>query len=111
MSAKFWSSLIIGLIVLSIIIYVIVSWILMDMKEKKTYTTETTGIVTNVECEKNLKGANICKYTTEFAVNGSTIVGQCNSYTEDEFTTNQNIFVKYNPTEPTDFTCSSNPTT
>ena len=110
MTVKFWSSLIIGLIVVSIIIYVIVTWVLMDIHEKKTYTVETTGIVTNTECETNQKGANICHYTTEFVVNGNNIVGTCNSFTDDEFTTNQQIFVKYNPSEPTDFKCSSNST-
>jgi len=110
MTATFWSSLIIGLIVVVIIIYIIVTWIRMDIFEKKTYTTETTGIVTNVECETNLKGATICKYTTEFLLNGNTIVGTCNSLTKDEFTTNQQIFVKYSPSEPTDFICSSSST-
>jgi hypothetical protein len=82
----------------------------MDIFEKKTYTTETIGIATNVECETNLKGANICHYTAEFDVNGNNIVGTCNSFTTDTFTTNQQIFVKYNPSEPTDFKCSSNST-
>jgi len=110
MTGTFWVRLIIGLLVVSIIIYVIVTWVLMDRKEKKTYTTQTTGIVTNTDCKTNLKGANICNYTTEFVVDGNTIVGTCNSFTKDEFTTNQQIFVKYNPSEPTDFMCSSNST-